>query len=318
MSGKIHQSTSVQQETLLNTPICERSRIFSDNTFAVGLIFNEFFQDKLCIKCNSKLTLQKRRLTKVNHVLRCSSTLCRKVHPFYFFSCFKGISVPVNDILYIIYKWIKNSFIYDIVNETNYTKKTILRILKILQEEIKENSANKTLKFGGEGKVIQVDETAISRKGKIRNPTSSIENSKKTMWLLGFIEEDNKKNFELVILKNRKISTIYEAMKPFVEENTLIKSDGHPSYPEVAKLLNCKHLVVNHQEGFCNKDGVHTNIIENLWSCLKSDTSKKHGVLRKKMDLFLHEWKWKRKNINKKEKENFQNAFLKVLEILFK
>jgi hypothetical protein len=51
--------------------------------------------------------------------------------------------------------------------------------------------------------------------------------------------------------------------------------------------MECQHKIINHSEGFKNADGNHTKFAENLWSRLKSEINKKHGVKRENIENFL-------------------------------
>jgi hypothetical protein len=69
-----------------------------------------------------------------------------------------------------------------------------------------------------------------------------------------------------------------------------MRSDGHPSYPLVARNLNFNHEIVNHSMGFLNSDGQSTNLIENLWLHLKSEIKSRYGVIYCKINRFLEEF----------------------------
>jgi hypothetical protein len=105
--------------------------------------------------------------------------------------------------------------------------------------------------------------------------------------------------------------------KKFVNEGSIVKTDGYPTYPNILSKMNCQHIVVNHTLGFKNDNGEHTNTIENLWSCLKNDITRRHGVIRKNLNLFLSEWSWK-KNVKNKNLHCVISAFWKFCDSIFK
>jgi hypothetical protein len=41
-----------------------------------------------------------------------------------------------------------------------------------------------------------------------------------------------------------------------------VKTDGHRSYPYAVAGINGNYIVVNHEIGFKNADGYHTNLIK--------------------------------------------------------
>ena len=61
-------------------------------------------------------------------------------------------------------------------------------------------------------------------------------------------------------------------MQPMLEANvhsgSHIITDEHTNYPIIAKNSDHVHEIINHIEAYV-RDHVHTNGIENFWSCLK-------------------------------------------------
>ncbi|KAG0423661.1 hypothetical protein DMUE_6133, partial [Dictyocoela muelleri] len=160
-------------------------------------------------------------------------------------------------------------------------------------------------KIGGENVILEVDETVISRSGNVRCPSVIYDNLPGTIWLFGVIERNNPRNFRLCVMPDRKINTITNILEQFVNKNSIIVSDGYPSYPKAIENVKCKHIIVPHTEGFVNEDGESTNKIENLWSHLKGDIRKNHGVRYDNIDNFLTGFSFRKKyltNTTPKEK----------------
>lgn len=300
--------------------ITERSLLFRKNEYAIEtLVKLNFLDEKIqCLKCKTECFLVNRKKALNQTVYRCCNGSCRKEHSLLVLTQFSSVKLKLCDILFIFYKFIKNTYNYDICNEVNITRPTLSKIIKTIRNSIKKSNSQEFTKLGGAGRVIQIDETAVSRKGIIKNPTSSIENCRKTKWLMGFIDENDFSKFNLQLLTDRTVETFTTVIKNNVFEKTVVKTDGYPSYPKSIAAVNCTHVVVNHQNGFKNEEGNHTNYIENLWSCLKSDIGKRHGIRREMLNSFIEEWKWKRKNIPKKEAHYFIIAFWRLCSICFK
>ncbi len=53
-----------------------------------------------------------------------------------------------------------------------------------------------------------------------------------------------------------------------IEAGAHIITDEHVNYPIIAAEGNLTHEIINHIEGYV-REHVHTNGIENFWSCLK-------------------------------------------------
>jgi hypothetical protein len=124
-------------------------------------------------------------------------------------------------------------------------------------------------KIGGFGPV-EIDETFIGDKLKNMHKSRRVKGLNyaagggKTI-VMGMLERCGKVRAKIV--KDRKM----EAMRPAVHENVLpgatIITDEHSTYPFIA-YKTYAHDVINHVEGYV-RGHVHTNSIENFWSCLK-------------------------------------------------
>ncbi|WUR04702.1 DDE-TNP-IS1595 domain-containing protein [Vairimorpha necatrix] len=163
---------------------------------------------------------------------------------------------------------------------------TVAKAKKRLRQIFK-NRMSKSLIIGGPGKIVQVDESVICRRCKIRYPTSSDDSIPDVVWILGMVEADNPTNFYITRVENRTVECLTEALKSKIGIGSILHSDGHPSYPGLARNLCLEHKVVNHSLGFRSPDGTHSNNIENIWSQFKSEMTKEHGVKRKKLILGL-------------------------------
>jgi ISXO2-like transposase domain len=68
------------------------------------------------------------------------------------------------------------------------------------------------------------------------------------------------------VIENRKAVNMKPVLDGNVEAGSHIITDEHTTYPFIAKPYY--HEIINHIEGYV-RDHVHTNGIENFWSCLK-------------------------------------------------
>jgi hypothetical protein len=189
----------------------------------------------------------------------------------------------------------------------------IRKIVKIFEQYSNERFE----KLGRNGVRVQLDESVISRLGKIRSPTSTDDNVSQTIWLFGGIDESNKKKFFMKIVPNRQAITLKNVVEQFVHPGSILVTDGYPSYPVVACSLNMSHFVVNHSEGFTNQTGDHTNNIENLWSHLKLSISSKHGVMNSNISAFLNEFEFRKKHLDYSNKTSVDDMYKNILKRIF-
>ncbi|KAF0987680.1 hypothetical protein HZS_1437 [Henneguya salminicola] len=62
--------------------------------------------------------------------------------------------------------------------------------------------------IGGLNVIVEVDETALSQRGIIREPTSTDDSTPRTVWIVGLIDHSTEKNYYLKQVANRKITTL--------------------------------------------------------------------------------------------------------------
>jgi hypothetical protein len=117
--------------------------------------------------------------------------------------------------------------------------------------------------IGGEGMIVEIDETLISKKWKYYRGRRYPE-----VWLFGGTERGTKRWFGQIVL-NRDRETLKNLIEKFIKPNTIIYSDRWPAYwtetynLQLVENCNYIHLSVNHKLHF--KDlvtNVHTNKME--------------------------------------------------------
>jgi hypothetical protein len=203
-----------------------------------------------------------------------------------------------------------------IVEISEVCENKIIKIKKIILRACKIDMMRTQRKLGGLNRVVQVDETAVCRGRLITNPSTLIDEITGTTWMIGIIEESPlNRDFLIQIVPNRRISTISNFFNDNINHGTIIKSNEYPSYPSACQENNLDHVIVNHNEGFINEFGDHTNIIENLWSHFKTEMRTRHGIMRNHMEDFVLEFSWKRKNLKNKTHAEYVLAFMKILTI---
>ena len=177
--------------------------------------------------------------------------------------------IPINDYLFIFYKLLTGHTYAQIERDVNVSLKTITVIRKRLRHIMSIYMGNKNMLIGGIGKVIECDESVLSRRGIIMNPTSAHDKVKDTIWILGCIDNNLERNFFVKRIPDRKAETLTKVLESVIGVCSNFCTDGYPSYPEVARNLHVVHHVVNHSLGFKSEDGTHKNNIEGFCAILK-------------------------------------------------
>ena len=158
---------------------------------------------------------------------------------------------------------------YEIARTIGITQKSAWHMLHRIRKAMTDTTAKK---LGGAGHPpIEIDETFVG--GKVKN----MHKSRKVKGLsyagglgktvvMGMLERGGK--VRAGVIPNRKLENMKPAVHDNVAELSHIITDEHSCYPFIAQGDRYFHEVVNHIEEYV-RGHVHTNGIENFWSCLK-------------------------------------------------
>jgi len=156
---------------------------------------------------------------------------------------------------------------YEIARNLGVTQKSAWFMLHRIRVAMGDTDAGK---MGGNGP-IECDETFIG--GKVKNMHKSRRvkgmnysaGNGKTI-VMGMLERGGKVRAK--VIADRKLHN----MQPVIDENinpgSHIITDEHTNYPIIAGENDLTHEIIRHIEGYV-RGHIHTNGIENFWSCLK-------------------------------------------------
>jgi transposase-like protein len=126
-----------------------------------------------------------------------------------------------------------------------------------------------TVKRGGNGKEVEVDETFIG--GASRNMHAdkrarriAAHGPKDKTVVLGMLERGKK--IRTVVVPDTKQRTLQGLVREHIEPGTDLMSDASPSYVGLQK--DYEHQIIDHPVAYVHGN-VHTNGLENYWSLLK-------------------------------------------------
>ncbi|KAF7697580.1 hypothetical protein CDIK_1590 [Cucumispora dikerogammari] len=113
------------------------------------------------------------------------------------------------------------------------------------------------------------------------------------------------------------IQSIVEFLIEFVVPSSIVVSNGFASYPTAVNKHGSIHQFCNHSAmEWVNEQGYHTNLIENLWMHFKKMYRSRNGVLSSRMEMFIYEFIFRKRYIQKRDSKTFQILFEKVLKII--
>ncbi|KAG0430327.1 hypothetical protein DMUE_5676 [Dictyocoela muelleri] len=288
-----------------------------DNIF---LNYNDLFEfitdykilpiSKPCSRCDGTMTLKIFIAKKIKY--RCDRKNCQ------FRQSIKNTKIDILKYVHCVYLLMADVNYSQLNLFYGLSNATIMKLKYDLREAYKVYIEKHPIYLGGLRTVCEIDETVLSRRQIIRDPTSTDDDYLDTIWIVGAIDNSPEKNFLIERVENRQADTLSFLFDGKIRVGTKVCTDGCPSYPKMCENLALKHKVVNHSVGFFAPDGTHTNNIEGFWSHLKSKMRKENGVKRDNLDSWLVEYTFKRRYITNFSGEEFQNMFVEVLKILLK
>lgn len=275
-----------------NTKIHPYLSIFTSDRYAyMFLRETKIFKSVIdCSSCSSIMYLNKTDYHEEGF-FKCQNKNCKNKRTNKSNSLFEGVRINSSQITRVIYCIL---YEYNLIQGTslcNISKPTYIRLKDIILSNL--DMENK--RIGGLGYDVQIDETAICNGLIIKNPSNTLDTKSSIQWIVGGIDNTPEKNFFLVIVPNRKSTTLLQIFNEKIKKGSRIITDGYPSYPNAVKDFGAEHKIVNHVEGFVNTEGFHTNNIENLWSHLKKDFRERAGVNKTRIQIFLKEFEWLKK-----------------------
>lgn len=299
--------------SFLNT----NTEIFRDNMAALQfLLSNNIVPEHKPCSCGETMRLSiSIKNSKEAPIYRCLKNTCRRMLSLYSASVLTNTKLSLSYNLLLLNYYVHNIPNFCVNHFTEISESAYCLFKNKLYEIIKKS--NETIKIGGRGRRVQVDETIIVRGRLIRIPSAAYDEMTNAIWLVGGIIEDNTDMFFLDNVPNRQISTLTELLRRRIEPGSILVTDGDPSYPGTARNLNLEHVIVPHVEGFTTPAGDHTNSIENLWGHLKIEMRSRYGVMKSNWNNFVHEFAFRKRYLQNRPRETYQRVFLEILNKIF-
>jgi transposase-like protein len=156
---------------------------------------------------------------------------------------------------------------YEIMRAIGVTQKSTWHMLHRIRLAMTDATADK---LGSSGPV-EADETFVG--GKVKNMHKSRRvigmnysaGNGKTI-VMGMLERGGKVRAR--VIKDRKLENMRPMLDANVHPGSHLITDEHTNYPIIARESDHIHEIINHIEGYV-RGHIHTNGIENFWSCLK-------------------------------------------------
>ncbi|KAG0436923.1 hypothetical protein DMUE_3972 [Dictyocoela muelleri] len=159
-------------------------------------------------------------------------------------------------------------------------RKTVFLFKNKIEKIICRKYDSKKEKLGGDGKVLEIDETLIAKrkynKGRMVGQ----------VWVFGIVERGSGR-CHIEVLKDKTKESFETIIKKYADESSIIMTDEHKSYSGL-RSNGFKHYTVKHKENFVDpKDkNIHTQTIESLWNIFKKKKHSEFGIAWNKISIY--------------------------------
>jgi transposase-like protein len=283
---------------MANFPTLEElNNVFFNEADCISYLMQEnvLFIRENCSFCLSTVRIEEK-------FWRCTNINCRKKISVFKNTLLSGVKLSASKFILFGYLWLAKVKPSTLDLMLGISSKTITSNLVKLRKRIDERLDLSKNKIGGDGVIIEIDESKFGRRKNNRG------HFVEGVWVLGGIERGGKNCF-LVEVSDRSQETILKMIKKHVRKGSIIYTDGWRGYLNIENLLKIQHFTVNHSETFVDPNtGVHTNSIEGTWSGIKFNISPRN---RTKTTITNHllEYIWRKEN-----KNHLWRAFLNLLK----
>ena len=172
---------------------------------------------------------------------------------------------------------------------------------EVCADEILKNSE----KNGGEGEIVEVDESLFTRK---KNQVGRVLPS---TWVVGGICRKTKKVF-LTVVPDRSAPTLMTAIEIYVEPGIRINADCWKSFSILDATEDFSHLAVNHHYNFVDPEtGAHTQSIECLCREAKKKSKQQCGTHGRMLNSYICELLWRK---NQGQEDLFKKNWKRLLD----
>lgn len=270
--------------------------ILFDEKECIKFLFekNILYKPTKCKVCDSKLFRDNKRFICVNKK-------CRKSVSIFKDSFFAKGHVKCNQTLIIGYAWLCKCSYSSIKIMSQHSSNTVSDYMKFYREMIVDTLKEHEQKIGGEGIVVEVDESKFGRRKYHRGRVID------GVWIIGGIERTKEKRCFLLKVEKRDEKTIKDILEKYIKKGSIVYTDCWKGYLNIEEL-GYKHKTVNHSENFVDpKTGAHTNTIEGLWNGIKIQIAPRNRN-KELIKNHLFEFIWRKVN-----KDRLWDAFIDAL-----
>ncbi len=279
----------------------------------VGLLTREL----KCELCNMAMKWTKHSASIDKYCWKCQTKECPKyqsrksVRTGSFFS---KSNLKLQTWLHAMYLWCERTSVTHAYRQLNISEKTVIDIYSFFREICSNHFVRNPVKLGGNGVIVQIDESCFSHKPKHhrgRPPTTPL-------WIFGIVDTSTSPGVGYMeIVERRNEDILLPIIEKIIRRGSIIYSDQWKAYQNITNKLGYTHETVNHSLHFVDKTtGIHTQAIESYWNKHKSHIKAMHGCKRESLNSYLQEFMWHERNITNKLDAFYQTMASQYLFVI--
>lgn len=267
-----------------------------------GLLYRQRYCAKLHdgIQCKHAMTLKWREGESYptwKCAKRHSGKKCDAECGFLQGTFFEGTHLPLKDVFRLSFYFVRQTHTNELIqidlkrsDGTTIGRKALTEWNKNFREVCHWYFALHPVKIGGDGVIVEIDETVLSKRKYNRGRL--IVNQQ---WFFGGVERGNGRCF-LVPVERRDAQTLLPLIQKFIHPGSIILSDCWAAYNHIDKLPELyRHYTVNHSQHFIDPvTGTHTQSIEGTWGHFKNRHKEEHGTARHLFAQYIDLFMWHR------------------------
>lgn len=235
--------------------------------------------------------------------MRCRK--CEKTKSVFEGTFFENCKFGINECLVFCYLYLMKTPVSGILEATSLSSATIVEWAGFLRQLVSESIQPSSMKIGGEGIIVEIDETKMGKRKYNRGHRVD------GVWVVAGVERTTDRKIFAVEVVDRSTKTMIEIIKKHVLPGSIIYTDCWKAYDSACEVLEFEHFKVNHSLSFKDPEtGVHTNTIEGFNNGLKSIIKPRNRV-KKGIKYQLLYFIWRRQN-----RKNIWRGFLEALKTI--
>jgi transposase-like protein len=240
-----------------------------------------------CEACDMKpMNFQKLESAIDKGVFRCSR--CKRKKSLRAGSFFEKSKLDLRTVASIVYFLCADIKQETIASMLNLNRKTVMEFASLLREEYSKFFVSHDSQLGGEGVVVQIDESLIAKQKTTRNNHARPVLER---WVFGIFDTQSKVGC-IQLVENRSSEVLLPIIQQWVRPGSIICSDGWAAYNGIREL-GYEHRVVVHENYFVDPfTGTHTNNVENYWQRCKRKFKWMYGTYQAMIPSYLDEFMW--------------------------